>query len=573
MSTVAVRDVHSSWYTPVPGQEYDRPIARSVDKADGRRNRNIAVEAYQTAIEHLKNELDISLNAPVPSKFNASVKDVFTVVETAKKEYEDRSGEHKHTGMRQSLERLSSRIMYYGKVMDTLAQHHPEYVALAWGAMKLVLTGVINRATLFERLSQALIDIANVLPRMHLSAELYPTKNMEAALSRLFKYIILFLRLCVRWYKKSSLGRVCSAIKTPFELDYQDSMEHIQECSKAVDDLANAGARVEVRDVHILTELQHAQVRELDSKLLKVLEKQENFDAKMVQLLQVATSHKSVTERIGVDVCSISRTVYRIEFNGVMQFFEPKVLPETALLKVQSFMRRDLTPSLPSPNEQTVRKEILGWALGRGSSLLVVQVGLRAQKQAKELATNVIKNLKLSSQCVFWNISLTSDSSDSDTMAEVFRGIIFQALQQSDDLFSSFAEQLNLLKINAAHTEREWVDLICLLFSKIPKAFIVIETEALQKAYQQDSSWTERLSGYLQRIVEQTSVARCELKLLVIVYGSSHRFTATAAESKNVRIAKIQPPTPLPAHLRHVARRSGLVTKGWKMQRFKRRGQ
>ncbi|RYO32752.1 hypothetical protein AA0111_g4532 [Alternaria arborescens] len=537
----------------------------------GPSNRNIAVEAYQTAIEHLKNELDISLNVPVPSKFNASVKDVFSVVETAKKEYEDRSREHKHTGMKQSLERLSSRIMYYGKVMDTLAQHHPEYVALVWGAMKLVLTGVINRATLFEKLSQALIDIANVLPRMNLSAELYQTKNMEAALSRLFTYIILFLRLCVRWYKKSPLGRMCSAIKTPFELGYQDLVEHIRECSKAVDDLANAGARVEIRDVRTLTELQHAQIRELDLKLLKVLEEQENFKAQVVQLLQVATSHKSVTERIGVDVCSISRTVYRIEFNGVMQFFEPKVLPETALLKVQSFMRRDLTPSLPGPNEQKVRKKILGWALGRGSSLLVVQVGLRAQKQAKELATNVINSLKLGSQCVFWNLPLTSNPSDPHTMAEMFRSIIFQALQHSGDLFNSFSEQLNLSKINATHTEGEWVDLICLLFSKISTAFIVIETEALQKVYQHDSSWDQRLSGYLQQIIDQSSAAGCELKLLVIMYGNCHRFTATAASSKNVHIAKMQPPTPAPPHLRHVARRSGLIAKGWKMQRPKGR--
>ena len=30
--------------------------------------------------------------------------------------------------------------MYYGKVLDMLAQHHPEYVALAWGTVKLVLT-------------------------------------------------------------------------------------------------------------------------------------------------------------------------------------------------------------------------------------------------------------------------------------------------------------------------------------------------------------------------------------------------------------------------------------------------
>lgn len=62
------------------------------------------------------------------------------MVETAKKEYEDKKSQEKHADMRQSLERLSARIMYYGKVMDTLAQHHPEYVALVWGVMKFVLT-------------------------------------------------------------------------------------------------------------------------------------------------------------------------------------------------------------------------------------------------------------------------------------------------------------------------------------------------------------------------------------------------------------------------------------------------
>ncbi|CAN9398485.1 unnamed protein product [Alternaria alternata] len=495
------------------------------------------------------------------------------MVETAKTEYDGKSRGRKHTGMRQSLERLSSRIMYYGKVMDTLAQHHPEYVALVWGAMKLILTGVINRANLFERLSQALIDIANVLPRMDLSAELYQTKYMEAALSQLFTYIVLFLRLCVRWYNKNPLSRICSAIKTPFELGYQDLLEHIRECSKAVDDLANAGARVEVRDVRILTELQHAQIRELDVKLLKVLDEQEKFRAQVVQLLRIADSHKSLTERVGVDVCNMSRTVYRIEFNEAMRFFEPKVLPETALLKVRSFVRRGMTPSLPSSAEQRIRKTILEWASGNIPSFLIIEVGLRAQKQAKELATNVIEILKPNSQCVFWDLSSTRSSPSAHTMVALFKCIIFQILQQSSNLFSNFTEQLNLSRINAAHTDREWVDLICLLFSKMPTAFMVIETEALQKVYQHDSSWAERLFGHLQKIVEQSSASGCELKLLVIMYGSSHRFTAATASSKNVRIAKMQPATPLPPHLRHVARRSGLETKGWKMRRPKGRDQ
>ncbi|KAG9190518.1 hypothetical protein G6011_08606 [Alternaria panax] len=290
--------------------------------------------------------------------------------------------------------------MYYGKIMDTLAQHHPEYVALVWGAMKFVLTDVINRANLFEKLSQALNTIRALLPQMNPSAELYQTQHMEAALSRLFVYVIFFSCRCICWYAKSSLSRMCSAIITPFDIDYKDLVEHIQECSKVVDDFANTGTQAEIRDVRILTELELAQVRELDVKMLKMLEPQTKFKAHVMQLLQVAITHKSIMERIDVNVYGISQTVYRIEFSGVMRFFEPKVLPKTALLNVRPLVPRDLAPSLPSPTDRRMRKTILDWAFGRGPSFLIVQAGLRAQKQAKELVTNMIENLKPNNQCV-----------------------------------------------------------------------------------------------------------------------------------------------------------------------------
>lgn len=33
---------------------------------------------------------------------------------------------------------LSEKLMYYGNIFDVMAQHHPEYVSLAWGTFKLV---------------------------------------------------------------------------------------------------------------------------------------------------------------------------------------------------------------------------------------------------------------------------------------------------------------------------------------------------------------------------------------------------------------------------------------------------
>ena len=37
------------------------------------------------------------------------------------------------------LKRLSDRIHFYGAILDVLAQHHPEYVALFWGSTKFLI--------------------------------------------------------------------------------------------------------------------------------------------------------------------------------------------------------------------------------------------------------------------------------------------------------------------------------------------------------------------------------------------------------------------------------------------------
>jgi hypothetical protein len=68
---------------------------------------------------------------------SSDIHDVMQVVQDARDKFESHS--KKGASARVWLEKLSCRVTYYGKVFDTLAQHHPEYVALAWGAVKFVL--------------------------------------------------------------------------------------------------------------------------------------------------------------------------------------------------------------------------------------------------------------------------------------------------------------------------------------------------------------------------------------------------------------------------------------------------
>ena len=121
--------------------------ARSTDSLSGPivhrhanpcRRRDIVAQAYRRAVADLEAELKITGHANLSPGNHTSIQDVLTIVEKSKQRYDDSSKEH--TGARKWLEKLSDRIMYYGKVLDVLAQHHPEYVALAWGAVKLVLT-------------------------------------------------------------------------------------------------------------------------------------------------------------------------------------------------------------------------------------------------------------------------------------------------------------------------------------------------------------------------------------------------------------------------------------------------
>ena len=66
---------------------------------------------------------------------STTIYDVEEAVNIAKQKYEGRSPKSR---VKRWLTSCSSRLMYYSVIMDTLSQHHPEYVSLAWGALKFL---------------------------------------------------------------------------------------------------------------------------------------------------------------------------------------------------------------------------------------------------------------------------------------------------------------------------------------------------------------------------------------------------------------------------------------------------
>lgn len=101
-------------------------------------HRDIASEAYQQAVKFIEKEFKSKQDAyTLILSQCTSIEDVQSAVQKAKDRYESSVAGRKD--VLNSLHKVSARIIYYSKVLDVLAQHHPEYVALAWGAMKFVL--------------------------------------------------------------------------------------------------------------------------------------------------------------------------------------------------------------------------------------------------------------------------------------------------------------------------------------------------------------------------------------------------------------------------------------------------
>ena len=77
-----------------------------------------------------------------------SMQTCYEAVLTAKEVYEGRQRAKK---ARKWLASFSLRVKYYGGILDVLSQHHPEYVALAWGTVKFLF---VVRMLQLERMSE-----------------------------------------------------------------------------------------------------------------------------------------------------------------------------------------------------------------------------------------------------------------------------------------------------------------------------------------------------------------------------------------------------------------------------------
>ena len=96
----------------------------------------------------------------------------------------------------------------YSKIMDMLAGQAPEYVALAWGAIKIVLIVQINHEELKQKVYEHINLIKSKFEIMDHLTVLLPRANLVAAIARAYELFSRFLAKSVKYYSMNRFSIV-----------------------------------------------------------------------------------------------------------------------------------------------------------------------------------------------------------------------------------------------------------------------------------------------------------------------------------------------------------------------------
>lgn len=141
----------------------------------------------------------------------------------------------------------------------------------------------MNHEKTLALFSKGLAQIAERLSQVHTKWQLYRTPQMYQATEMLYSIIIEFLTRAYTWLKASRLNRLVRSITNPPELEYDDLLQQIHNCTHSIDQLAQTGLEMESRKTF-------ETVKDIHERLIALSSKQDIADNTLRDLVSSMSS-------------------------------------------------------------------------------------------------------------------------------------------------------------------------------------------------------------------------------------------------------------------------------------------
>ncbi|GKU06987.1 hypothetical protein FLAG1_09866 [Fusarium langsethiae] len=537
-------DYLSTWYSPSP-HEKQGTTRKSTSKyhaiARLTVNSNFAFPAAQLAFQEGLNRFASDLTKDSQkvsfSKGFSSIKDVEALACDSFAKYSD---EKRFPKAKKWLQRINSKIHHYGNVMDVLVQHHPEYVSLAWGAMKLVLVvspsssqhvilrvadeskSAQNHEATICLISKALSQIADSLPRVELVMVLYPTDRIRQAVSNLYANLVRFFIRAHEWCQEGKLRHLLHSITRPPELRYQDLLEDITVNSREIDQLAAASARVEIRDISLKLNSIAAKLDSFQSDSSSaVIQTNQNIIARL-DSLQVLQSSA---------LLDTNQRLSDLQFSQIMSHIQDGKLGdplEAFRYNVSVQIRHDRVRVHETTNEFWQSPKLQVWSTAPEPRVAIVKGGLRARHASRKFCVNIIQQLQSKNIPVVWALrGPQNDSQDGPASStDLFKHLILQAFKLSQNCTTESVMSLQCAQFHRANVEQDWLQLLgSALLRARTQIYLIIDLVVVDHNLlpSEGFSWFTAFQSLFAEIAKRAP----RLQVKVLLLGNSVSFVAS----------------------------------------------
>ncbi|KAF6814632.1 hypothetical protein CPLU01_14354 [Colletotrichum plurivorum] len=508
---------------------------------------------FQNALQIFSSELsgDPEKLRWIKTNNHVTMDSVLAAVEDGRKIYEGRKSDSK---VREALTKLAEKIHHYGGIMDVIVSHNPEYTALFWGATKFLLVGVINHQKIITRLSDGLVQIANLLPRADLTLRLYPIPYMRRFIEDIYAHTIRFLIRALRWYQESKFKHVIHAITRPSELRYDDILSTISSLSRSMSDAAQTSSQAEQRDMHLamLKQAENQQILQqiVETQAARILDAiatagggQQDTLARLQQAIDGGQGDvRGHLAAILLEVTDVKNSMRALQESAALPLRQPmttsqvgRVLdnitvtllpaPETAY-QTTLFLskKRRARPSARGPSfwlEDKIQK----WNTASTSSLIVVDGTRKMRFHLQWFCAESISILRETGIPVIWVLKAIVPDEDETapdgvSPIDLIKYLVWQAALLNGNIHTDATMASVLQSFGRAVSDDDWLDILGFVLHGMPQLYIVLDVEVLSRASSGSSgqSWSSTLISLPAKLAERN--VETVVKVVLVNYGS-----------------------------------------------------
>ncbi|KAH7176066.1 hypothetical protein EDB81DRAFT_771821 [Dactylonectria macrodidyma] len=372
--------------------------------------------------------------------------------------------------MKAGMQQFCKSTLHYATVMDALVQHHPEWVSLAWGTMKLLLSIPIEYEKTKEGIVINLGRIGGKLQLVSLLLRFFPKDKIVDAACAIYASIADFLAVSICRLRNNRLVRIFKATLVPFDTRMDQILTTIDENYALLKEQVEMQWLISDFERHLQTQNDLSEVKKTQCRVLAVLEDlvQQDYSRRQRELRAVEGSQ------------AVDRWLLRPPKLEIVQEFFPELLPiEQNLQRAQAQM--DLLP-LAQVNEginMLRRQQFRAWMDAPDSGLLWID-GYEVPRRPSwttDFALNIIRAASMNGHdTLFYFGSLNHDT---PLPRALVQSLLFHLLQRFPAILSQGDRELfNAEIFLAAKTDLDlsWrIFVECLRLLPAPVTYLVVE--------------------------------------------------------------------------------------------------